>query len=157
MIYRLNYKNKIDMYEFCLRYQDKYEDWYITKDKSRLMINNLFLIDRILKTQEVYAIEDKEIDGILLIYRTKNYRPYLKILAKDSKTEWNLLRFLTWNYFDEIYAKLKTSNPLVRTLQKQNKVTKKLIFGFVSKGLRGKEVLLYRPKQIKKEMIIGDK
>jgi len=157
MIRRLKIKDSINFYEFCLRCQDKYEDWYITQNKERKFISgDLKLIEKLLRYQEIYAEEEKEIKGILIILHEKGFRPYLKILAKDSKTEWDLLKFLTWNNFDEIYAKLKLTNPLARTLQKQNRITKRLTFGFIAKGFRGKEILLYRPKQEKREIKIQE-
>ncbi len=157
MIVRLNCKNKIDVYNFVISNPDKFEDCYVTINKERKFLKDLKLIEKILKYQEVYALYEKGIEGILIIFKEKGFRSYLKILAKNSKIEWNLLRYFSWNYFDEIYAKLKLDNPLTRTLQKQNKVTKKLIFGFISKGNRGKEILLCRPRQEKRQIIIGEK
>jgi hypothetical protein len=157
MILRLNSKNKIDVYNFVISSPDRFEDFYVTFNKERKFLKDLKLIEKLLKYQEVYALYREELEGLLIIFREKGFRPYLKILSKNSKTDWDLLRFFSWNCFDEIYAKLKLDNPLTRTLQKQNKITKRLIFGFISKGNRGKEILLYRPRQEKRQIIIGEK
>jgi hypothetical protein len=147
MIQRINYKKLIDIYDFVLTCKDRYEDFYITKENKRLFLTDIKIAEKTIKYNEIYALYNKGIQGLLMITRDKGFRPYLKILAVDSKIEWNLLRFFSWNFYDEIYAKLKISNPLVRTLQKQNRTTMKLIFGFINKGNRGAEVLLFRPKQ----------
>jgi hypothetical protein len=147
MIYRLKLKDSISFYDFVLRCKDSFEDFYITQNKERKFIKDLKLIEKLLRYQEVYALEDKEIKGILLIVKEKGFRPYLKILAIDSKIEWNLLRFFSWNFTQEIYIKLKVKNPLIRSLQKH---------GFQNKGFRGSEILLYRPKQDKREIKIQE-
>lgn len=136
MIIKLKHINKIDVYEFCLRCQDKYEDWYITKNKSRLMIDNLFLIEEILKHQEIYGLFEKELQGILLIYRSKGFRPYLKVLAKTDKYLIDLLKWFRWNFNEvDMYLKCKKDNPLSKKILKT---------GFVLIGNRGKELLFFK-------------
>ena len=138
MIKRLTHKNAIDMYEFCLRCQDKYEDWYITKNKTRLMIKDLKLIENLLKTQEVYAIEEKEIKALLLILKEKNFRTYIKILSEKSDYVYDLMKYLNWNYNCELFIKCKKTNPL-------SKISQKFFFNFI--GDRGSEILLIKNKK----------
>jgi hypothetical protein len=139
MIKNLNYKNSIDMYEFCLRCQDKYEDWYITKNKSRLMIKDLKLIETILKTQEVYAIEESgEIKALLLILKEKGFRTYIKVLAEKNDDIYSLMKWLNWNVNQELFIKCKKTNPL-------SKISQKFFFNFI--GDRGSEILLIKNKK----------
>ena len=138
MIKRLTHINAIDMYEFCLRCQDKYEDWYITKNKTRLMIKDLKLIENLLKTQEVYAIEEKEIKALLLILKEKNFRTYIKILSEKSDYVYDLMKYLNWNYNCELFIKCKKTNPL-------SKISQKFFFNFI--GDRGSEILLIKNKK----------
>jgi hypothetical protein len=136
MIRRINYKSTIDVFEFINRVKDKYEDMYITENKERIFLNKLKVIDKILKTQEVYVLEEKEIKGILLIYQSKGFRPYIKLLAESNKYYYDFMIFLRFNFMDkDLFAKLKNNNPLVWILQKK---------GFINIGLRGKEVLLHK-------------
>jgi len=138
MIKRLNHKNATDMYEFCLRCPDKYEDWYITKNKTRLMIKDLKLIKNILKTQEVYALEDKEIKALLLILREKGFRSYIKILAEKTDYVYDLMKYVNWNYNCELFIKAKKVNPI-------SKIAQKFFFNFI--GDRGSEILLAKHKR----------
>ena len=141
MIERLNHKNIIDIYEFLSRTKDEYEDFYITKDKTRLFLNDFKLIKKLIKYQEFYGINEGEVKGLLLIYREKGFRPYIKILAENKYTS-HLTKFLIWNFSDQdLYAKFKKYNPLTRILQR---------YGFVFQGNRGEEILLFRKGEPKK-------
>ena len=136
MIQRLSYKKKLDVYCFVTSVIDRFNDFYVTVDKNRLFLKDLNLIEKILLKQEVYAAIDKEIDGMLMVYREKGFRPYVKVLAKDGKTGSDLIKFLIWNFAtQDLFVKIKKSNPLVRILQR---------YGFIQLGDRGLEVLLTR-------------
>jgi len=136
MIERLQIKNKFDVYDFCLRCKDKHEDWYITKDKSRLMINKLSLIEQILTKYEVYGVIDKELKAVMIIVKDKGYRPYIKVLAESNNYYYDLMMYLRFNFMNrELFAKLKINNPLVEILKRK---------GFINIGMRGREVLLHK-------------
>jgi hypothetical protein len=141
MIQRLHTKDALSIYDFILNCQDRFEEFYFTKNKDRIFCNNIKIINKLLKSQEIYALCNPEVKGLLFIYREKTFRPYAKFLAKDSNTEWALVKFFNWNFSEEIYAKLKQDNPLVRRLLK---------IGFIEKGYRGAEILLYKPKTQKR-------
>jgi len=142
MIQRLNKKYLYSVLAFVNECEDKWEDCYVTINKERKFLkNNIPLIKKILSRQEVYALIEKDIEGILIILHEKNFRPYVKCLAKDYKTTWSLVKFLNWNFSEELYAKLKTDNVLVKCLYR---------IGFQNRGFRGKELLLQRPKQEKR-------
>lgn len=148
MIQRLNLSNLVDVKEFIKNTKDYYSELYITYKKERLFLNNEYILEKILKHQEIYGVFEKELTGILLIYREKSYRPYVKILAKDRDSQSKLIKFLMWNFSEkDLYLKLKKENPLSKYIQK---------FGFIFLGDRGQEILLYR-KGIKKINIFKPK
>jgi len=148
MIQRLNLSNLVDVKEFIKNTKDYYSELYITYKKERLFLNNEYILEKILKHQEIYGVFEKELTGILLIYREKSYRPYVKILAKDRDSQSKLIKFLMWNFSEkDLYLKLKKENPLSKYIQK---------FGFTFLGDRGTEILLYR-KGIKKINIFKPK
>lgn len=148
MISKINYKNKIDVLEAVTRIKDYSKDFYVTINKERKFLTDLRLIENILNTQEVYASSEKEINGILLIYREKGYRPYVKILAENKDSIRNLIKFLLWNYSEkDLFIKVKKENPVLKIAQ---------IYGFIFSGDRGSEILLFRKgeKRINK---LGDR
>lgn len=151
MIERLNYKNFLDVYEFLERVSDKYEDFYITFNKERIFLKrNRNLILKILKHQDIFGYFERDLKGILLIYREKGFRPYIKILTENKIYTVALIKFLFWNYLGiELYLKLKLENPLldefVKKILIQEKFTKYISKGkFYIKGFRGKEILLFK-------------
>lgn len=137
MIQRLKLQNKLDVYEFLSRINDRFEDFYFTKNKERLFLkNNLFLIEKVLEKQECYGVFNNGLKAILIIVRDKGYRPYVKLLAENSKYTIDLLKFLKWNYFEkDLYFKLKKENPLSTMIIKT---------GFIKIGDRGKELLFFK-------------
>jgi hypothetical protein len=137
MIEKLTIKNTLDIINFLLELNDRYEDFYLTIDKERKFLkNNWSLIKKILKYQECYGYFDDGLKGLLIVYRSKGFRPYLKILTVDYTATNSLMKFFVWNRNDiEIFCKLKIDNPIVNAIKK---------FGFFIKGNRGKEVLLIK-------------
>jgi hypothetical protein len=135
VIEKLKEKNLVDLVEFFDRVNDKYQDTYITLNKERIFLkDNWNLIKKLLKYQEIYAVVDKEIKGIMIILREKGFRPYIKLLAENRKYYYNLMMYLRFNFMDkELFAKLKNDNPLIEILQRK---------GFIKVGMRGKEILL---------------
>ena len=148
MIERLKPKQSLDFLEFVSRASDIHNDFYITINKVRTFFQDLRLIKKVVETQEVYALWEKELKGILIIYREKGFRPYIKILASSVKMQSDLVKYLIWNFSNkDLYIKLKKQNSLVKTLQR---------YGFIFAGDRGIEILLFRKgdKELRK---IGDK
>lgn len=137
MIERLKIKNKSDVYEFLSRINDRYEDTYITKEKERHFLkNNWSLITKILQYQECYGLFDTNLKAVMIIVRDKGYRPYVKLLAENSKYTIDLLKFLKWNWFSvDLYFKLKKDNPLSQMIIKT---------GFIKIGDRGRELLFFK-------------
>lgn len=127
----------MDIVEFLQRVTDKYEDFYVTINKKRIFLkNNFSLIEKLLKQQEIYALVNKEIKAMIMIYREKGFRPYIKILAEDKDSATGLFKFLGWNFSDkEFYCKLKKDNPMTDVCLRN---------GFMSIGNRGSEILLIK-------------
>jgi hypothetical protein len=136
MIERLNTKNKMDVFEFVQRVIDRYEDFYLTQNKERYFLKNLSLIEKILEKQEVYGLENNGLKAIMIIVRDKGFRPYVKLLAENSKYAIDMLKFLKWNWFGaDLYIKAKKDNPLSQMIIKT---------GFIKIGDRGKELLFFK-------------
>jgi hypothetical protein len=137
VICRLNKKNLIDLIEFFNRIPDKFEDVYITENKQRHFLRgNWLLIEKLLRKQECYGLFNNGLKAILIIVRDKGYRPYVKLLAENSKYTIDLLKFLKWNYFEkDLYFKLKKDNPLSQMIAKT---------GFFKIGDRGRELLFFK-------------
>ena len=85
MIKRLNQKNRADIVEFIKKDYDKFKDFYITHERKRLFLTDSKLVEKLLKKQEIYGVYDTELKGLLMIFREKNFRPYIKILGLNKE------------------------------------------------------------------------
>lgn len=141
MIQNLKIKDKNDVYDFFSRVHDKHEDMYITINNERKFFkNNWSLIEKTLSTQEVYGLYNNGLKAIMIIVKNKGFRPYVKLLAENSKYTIDMLKFLKWNFLGQtLFFKLKKSNPLSNMIQKT---------GFYKIGDRGLECL-FEKKAIK--------
>jgi hypothetical protein len=64
MIQRLKERNALDIYEFINRVKDIYQDFYVTIDKQRKFLNNIDIIGKLLKYQEIYGLYTDKLQGI---------------------------------------------------------------------------------------------
>lgn len=136
MIHQLSKNNILDVYDFILRVKDESKDFYITENRERIFINNIKIIEKLLKKQEIYGIMDGDLKALLIIYREKNFRPYIKILVNENKYAYNLFTYLDWIIGkNEFFIKVKKYNPICKVLQKKR-------WQFV--GDRGQEILYVR-------------
>jgi hypothetical protein len=137
MIERLKAKNQSDVYDFLSRVNDRFEDFYLTENKERKFLkNNWSLIEKVLQKQEVYGLFNNGLKAIMIIVRDKGFRPYVKLLAENSKYNIDFLKFLKWNWFErDLYFKLKKENPLSEQIKRT---------GFIMIGDRGKELLFFK-------------
>lgn len=115
---------------------DAYGDFYLTKTCLRLYIkeNSHLLYDGISKGNKLVWGDE----GIILVdgFADNYSRKYVKILARNEEDASQLIKLLNWNLpSEDLYAKVKKNNPILRALQKQ---------GFNFAGDRGKEILLCR-------------
>jgi len=148
MIIRLEHSKNIDFLEFIKQVPDNFQDFYITKNKTRIFLTDLKLITKILNSQEVYALYEGEIKGILILFKEKGFRPYVKLLAENYESQSSLIKYLIWNFStQDLFFKLKKTNPLTKHVQK---------YGWVFSGDRGQEILLFR-KGIKSISKLGEK
>ena len=136
----LSKKDKVEINSLLDAITDLYGSFYITKERLRLYIkeNSHLLYEGISKGNKVIWGPE----GIILVdgFADSYPRKYVKILARNEEDASQLIKLLNWNLpSEELYAKLKKNNPILRALQKNS-------FNFV--GDRGKEILLCRkPKQ----------
>ena len=144
MIQRLKSKHISDIFYFVNETRDKYEDFYITKNRDRVFIKDRKVIEKIIKYQEVYGIYDKGLQGIIVIYKEKGFRPYLKILCKKNYYIYSLLKYLFWNFEGEVFIKVKKSSPIAKIASRFRSARK---IGFQFMGNRGNEILLRKYKQ----------
>ena len=137
MIKRLNQKNTLDVQLFLNDVIDRFSEFYITANNERYFLkNNRSLINKILKRQEVYGLFENGLRGLLLVFREKNFRTYIKFLSYSNNYNRDLLKFFLWNYISqEVYCKIKKENSFSRILQNK---------GFMATGDRGSEMLLVK-------------
>ena len=156
MITRLKKKDTISVLNFVNTYNDNYMDFYFTFDKERVFLkSNLKLVEKILKYQEVYGIVNKDVEALMIVYKEKGFRPYVKILGEEKYNK-DLIKYLKWNFKDELFIKIKERNPLLKELVNTIRNNGSIKYfgkkGFVVIGLRGKEILIKKNKQITKEI-----
>lgn len=154
MIERLTKKNLMDVYEFVQRVKDRFQDFYITQENQRLFLTDFKAIKKLLEKQEVYSIYDKGVKGLMIVYKEKGYRPYIKLLTETRKAESALIKYLMMNFSEQdLYIKVKKENPLAKYLK---------YFGFIQTGDRGLEILLFRKgikilhKMLPKDLLMED-
>jgi len=118
-------------------FTDDYSDFYITKNNLRLFLReNKDILFECLKDGDKITYSEEHGMIFLYGYSDKAHRHYIKILSKDSNSADKLIKVTLWNYGGiDLYAKIKTNNPLTEILKKNN---------FRYLGNRGKEILLMR-------------
>lgn len=135
---QLNKKEEQFFRIFLAELTDFYSDFYITKDRIRLDIKenvDLFLKEAKKGNKLLYG-EKEGIAGIVG-YADNFPRKYLKILAKDENGADKLVRRAIEIVDCDLWAKIKKKNPLIKILYNN---------GFIHKGNRGKELLMYYEK-----------
>jgi hypothetical protein len=102
----------------------------------KIFILQKIKIKDVLQKQEVYGLDKNGLKAIMIIVRDKGFRPYVKLLAENSKYTIDMLKYLKWNYFEkDLYMKVKKENPLSEQIKKT---------GFIMIGDRGRELLFYK-------------
>ena len=114
---------------------DIYSDFYLTKNNLRYYIKeNLDLLFKSLHNGDK-IIFNKEGIVVVIGWSDKSSRKYLKLLAKNEKEADRLIKNINWNISEELYCKIKKTNPLKNILLRNR-------WKFI--GDRGKEILLKR-------------
>jgi len=131
----LSKKEKLVVESLLDSITDIYSDFYLTRDNLRLFIkeNSHLLFEGLSKGDKIIYGDE----GVLFIHGFSDNAPrkYVKILARNEEDASQLLKLLNWNVNEELYAKVKKNNIVLRALQKN---------GFIWKGSRGLETLVYR-------------
>ena len=138
MIKKLRINNFIDVKEFITTNRDFFNDFYFTEGRDRKFFqNDDKLIRKILQHYVCYGQFHGDLQSMIVIYNSKGFRTYLKVLGKMSAKEADLIKFILWKIGNkDLYIKLKVKNPLINKLNQ-----------FTIVGKRGLEVLMYRPKK----------
>jgi len=153
MLRQINPKDKSNFIHFC-HYRDPYSDFFITKDNKRLYLTNianakLAFDDCIKRGNKCFIKEEKgEIKAVLLVvgFKDKFDRKYVKVLAKSKRDTLDLFSFLQWQDLDNLFMKVKVSNTNFVRYDERNKrykpsyVLRKSGFSVIS--IRDREALL---------------
>lgn len=133
---QISKKEKSIIDNILVEYTDIYKDAYITKNNLRLFLkeNSGLMYEGLGKGDKIAFDENL---GLIFIcgYSDKFPRKYLKILAKNEDSANQLLKILSWNIKEDLYAKIKKTNPIMRVLERNG-------FRFIKD--RGAEALLFR-------------
>lgn len=144
MIEHINQHKVLDVCELLDTVRND-NDLFITKNNQRIFLkSDKNLLSKILQKHLTFGMYENGLQGIVLLYKEKGFRPYLKISAITTKVMNQLIKFIVWNYGHiDLYIKIKKDHIITKIANR---------FGFVSVGDRGLEVLLYRQKTRKREM-----
>lgn len=140
MIKKLGPKDAIDLMILAEKYNDKFKDFYFTKDRERKYFTKLENSKEYLKMTKKGEVCLYDVDyGIILTWgmTDKRFRTYLKLAFNSLKQIKQLIRAFLWKYGNkDLYIKIKINNSLRHILPE---------IGFIEiKGERGNDVLFYR-------------
>lgn len=155
MIRQITSKDLTKFIYYC-QTRDSFSDFYITKNNKRLFLTDInvakmVFTDCLKHGEKCFIKEDKnEIKALFLIlgYKDKFERKYIKVLAKDKKDFEDLFSYLQWQNFKNLFIKVKTSNKnFVKYDEKIKRYKPSYILrknGFEIIAVRDNEVLLKR-------------
>lgn len=117
MIRSLQSKDLKNFIYFC-QYRDPYSDFYVTKNNRRLFLNNTKVATQVfndcLKSSDKCYIKEENghISAVLLIigYKDKMDRKYVKMLTKNQDDCRDLFRFLQWQKLSNLFIKSRKNN-----------------------------------------------
>lgn len=153
MLRPLKSKDLKNFIYFCSQ-RDIYSDFYITEKNKRLFLNNYKIAKKVfndcLKGREKCFIKEENdiIEGILLIvgYKDKSPRKYLKILSNSEKTTRHLFSYLDWKQLKNVFIKAHNKNKNLVKFDSNQKKFKPSYYarkaGFKIIAEREKEILL---------------
>ena len=131
----LSKKDKKQVSSILNELVDIYSDFYITRNNIRLYIKeNIDILYKLLNNGDKIIFDG---EGVVVIvgWSDKSPRKYLKLLTKNEQIADRLIKNINWNVSEELFCKIKKTNPLKNILLRNR-------WKFV--GNRGKEVLLKR-------------
>jgi len=140
-----NSKNYSELLDFIIEMKDS--DFYLTENNDRIYIGELIHLKKLFKNSMsvFYLKRDGDYVSFVLIWKSfggDKKRNYVKLLARDVKAATDLMRGFLWHVDIELYAKLNKKHPFLSVFKRNR-------FKFV--GGRGRQILLYRDKPIKRE------
>lgn len=117
MIRSLQSKDLKNFIYFC-QYRDPYSDFYVTKNNRRLFLNNAKVATQVfndcLKSGDKCFIKEESdhISAVILIigYKDKMDRKYVKMLTKNQDDCRDLFRFLQWQRLSNLFIKSRKNN-----------------------------------------------
>lgn len=117
MLRQITPKDKKNFVYFC-KFRDPHSDFFITKDNKRLFLTNrknaiLAFNDCIKRGNKCFIKEENnEIKAVLLVvgFKDKFERKYVKVLAKSKRDILDLFSFLQWQDLTDLFMKVKVSN-----------------------------------------------
>ena len=168
MIRSLQSKDLKNFIYFC-QYRDPYSDFYVTKNNRRLFLNNtkvaIEVFNDCLKSGDKCFVkeENDHISAVLLVigYKDKFDRKYVKMLTKNQDDCRDLFRFLQWQRLSNLFIKSRKNNiQFVKYDErlKDNKYTKGYKPSYFARRI-GFRIIVVRDKEIllKKEEYINYK
>jgi hypothetical protein len=140
MIEKYRKKHFLDLLEFLKKNFDS--DFYYTSNNSRVFIKESKQLKEFLKNTDIIYLECEKGDiiGVIAVWKSLGNnvkRYYVKISSRSNITSKNLLTILLWNFYKELYIKIKKNSKYYSILRDKK-------FDFV--GDRGSELLLHRNK-----------
>jgi hypothetical protein len=124
-------------------------DFYLTKDNVRIYLrDNIDVLLDCLNKGDGWAYDEENLNGMGFVtgWSDNSPRKYVKLLTNDEHLADRLLKIILWNVKSDLWIKIKKNNKLLKVIQKN---------GFLFKGDRGSELLLYRTYIYRPERIIS--
>ena len=131
----LSKKDKKQIFSILEELSDVFGDFYLTRNNIRLYIKeNIEILYKLLSQGDKIVFNENGM-AVVIGYAEKSPRKYLKLLVRDNIVADRLLKNLDWNIPDDIFIKIKKTNPLKEVLLKNK-------YKFI--GDRGREILLMK-------------
>lgn len=117
MIRKITSKDLSKFIYFC-QTPDNFGDFYITKDNKRLFLTDIKTAKKVFDdclrhNEKCYIKEEKnEIKALLLVvgYRDKFERKYVKVLAQSKQDFQDLFNYLVWQDLRDLFIKVQKKN-----------------------------------------------
>ena len=115
MLRQLKSKDQSNFIYYC---QNKDNDFYITKDNKRFYLTDIKIAKQVfndcLKHNDKCFVKEEHdvIKAIMLIvgYKDKFPRKYIKVLSKNKKNFEDLFSYLQWQNLKDLFIKVKIYN-----------------------------------------------
>lgn len=140
MIEKLKREDYLSVLLFLKENRDS--DFYYVDGELRKYITDRKSLKQLLKkSKNIYICKERgDVIGIVLVWNHKNgalNRNFVKITATNTKTVKDLITVFLWNYYKELYIKIKKESKFLQIIKER---------GFDFYRDRDKEILLYRHK-----------